>query len=46
MSAIFPVAIMLLQIGAGSVYIWQGNRSLGVFYLTCAASNAALTFIK
>ncbi len=41
----FPTAIMLLQIGAGAVYIKMGNIKVGIFYLTCAGSNAALTFI-
>jgi hypothetical protein len=41
----FTTAIMVLQIGAGVVFIKDGNIKLGVFYITCACSNAALTFI-
>ncbi len=42
----FPVAIMALQVGADLVYCANAKLSLGVFYITCAASNAALTFIR
>lgn len=40
-----PTLIGLIQIGAGWQFIKAGNMKLGLFYFTCAASNAVMAFV-
>ena len=43
---IFPTAIILMMLGASSVYAWKGNLKMTLYWLLAGLLNAALTYIK
>jgi hypothetical protein len=43
---ILPVAVSVLELGAGAVYFWRGNYRLAIVWICVGIANAAFAGIE
>lgn len=43
-SSIFPIALMILDLGAGAVYALDGDLRRAIYWVAAAVLTAAVTF--